>query len=189
MEQINLDHPLVRRTLRTMQLILFALVLGAGSFAIIVLLLVQSGSGPRLGAATSLTPIAGVTAILILPAALWIPGIVARGNRQRIAAGTFRVPEQLSHGVDTTSADALGEAEQLAVSYLPVLLFRATLFEGAALFNTVASLLEQSLLSIGIAATLLVLLATCFPTRNRLGAWVEDQLRRLRSDARRHPDR
>jgi hypothetical protein len=189
MEQINLDHPLVQRTLRTMHVIILALVLGATSFAVIVLLLVQSGNGPQMGTGASLTPIAGVTAILILPAALFIPGIVARGNRQRIAAGTFRVPDQLSHGVDTTLADGLSDAEQLAVSYLPVLLFRAALFEGAALFNTVVYLLEQSLLSIGIAATLLVLLATCFPTRSRLGTWVGGQLRRLRSDAMTRPDR
>ena len=70
----------------------------------------------------------------------------------------------------------------LAQLYQTQLIVGAALLEGAAFFAGIAFMLERDPIAAGMALVLLAVLAARFPTRDRIEAWLEQQLGLLQEE-------
>lgn len=66
---------------------------------------------------------------------------------------------------------------QFVPIYQTSLIIASALLEGAAIFNVIALIIDHQILSLGIAASLIVLMGAGFPTVERVNSWTEEQLR------------
>ena len=62
------------------------------------------------------------------------------------------------------------------------LIIGAAMLEGGAFFAAIAYMLERSPIAAGMALVLLVVLASRFPTRDRIQAWLDHQLGLLQEE-------
>ncbi|NLF68158.1 MAG: hypothetical protein GX575_03785 [Candidatus Anammoximicrobium sp.] len=159
-------------SVRTSQIIVAALSMGVVTYAVAVVFLI-SGDPPLKG--NLLTLLAIVFAGIVYVLGLVIPHFVAAAQRQKIAAGDRTCSPDQRPVPDS-------DAGQLALSYLTKTLVGAALFEGGCFFALTAYLLEARVLSLGVAAVLLLCLLAQFPTQARVEAWIAEQRRRVEDE-------
>ena len=156
----------VEGSVRGMQIIAVALMAGVLLFFGIVLVNTQGNvfgtQNPEL-----VTIIAAGFGILAIINHLIIPAIIAGAQLKQISTGGF---------------SELGEAakvEQICGVYRSQLIIALALLEGAAFFNLVALMIEQSAVALGTVILLLGLMILRFPTRDKVSFWVQDKFREL----------
>jgi hypothetical protein len=157
-------------TVRTLRIIVGALLFGALAFAGVVLFL-QSAVGGNLRGGWLLTLMAAVFALIAIPVRFVYPEWLARANVARVARGESPIPER--------PPEYAGIVWQLLAIYQTRTIIAAALLEGATFFNLIAYLWEGQWPSLAVAGVLMLLMAALFPTRNRLLAWIEAQQERF----------
>ncbi len=145
--------------LRTMQVILTALVSGASIFLVIVLFLRVSGKPPNALPTPILTYVGIPLTAGTLLAHVWVPSLAIKTRRRQLAQG--RGAADVSPWCDLYS-------QQMIIG--------AALLEGTAFFWLISYLLEGSPWSLGIAVLCIGGMALKFPTRPRLERWIDQQL-------------
>ena len=162
----------VRGHVRTMQIICGMLAAGVVTFLVIVLVI----NGPPDAAVQPdvITYVSIGFFLVILMAALIVPGAMLKGQLAQIAGGTWKPPAQLPPEHDVSS-----ESAKLLMAYQMHMIVRLAMFEGAGFFGLVAYLVEGHWLALGVAICALALLLSRFPTRSRLENWAESAQRRM----------
>lgn len=159
----------------TLRIIVGALVQGVLVFLAVAIYLRVTAEG--VGFTTSLAPIS-IAAVVVSLAALFVHPFLARwivtSARHKIAEGTWNPPGGQSPAdsyVDT------GDTGRLLAVYQVKTIVSCAMLEGAALFATIAVLMEGSLICLGIALALAISIAARFPFQQQVATWIEQQLR------------
>ena len=141
---------------RTTQIIIGTLVTGMVVFGGVAM---TSQNEPKQSILTIFA--AGMAAVQIL---MWIviPGII--------------VKSQLALMKDINEAEVMPRLGRIFQIHKIV---GAALLEGAGFFNWVAYMLDRQTLTLGIVGTLIVLLASMFPTLGQFESWVDEKKREL----------
>jgi hypothetical protein len=130
-----------------------------------------------------ITWLAVACAAISLPLSFVLPSQIAAGMRRSVAAGTWMAPTRLDGPGGPLGPDALqSDAAKLAVVYQTYFIVGAAIIEGVAFFATAAYIVEKSPIALGLALLLLGALAVRFPTRTRVGLWIEQQQELLMRD-------
>lgn len=151
-------------SVRTMQIIAAALMMGVLMFLGVVLVVTE---GKLDGHPEMITMIAAGFAFLMLVNHFVIPPIIVKAQlKQAIATGMNQKQD------DEKIQECCGVCQtQLIVGF--------ALLEGAAFFNLVAMMVEHCGASIAVVTLLLLVMVAKFPTRDKVSFWVQDKLREL----------
>jgi hypothetical protein len=156
---------------RTMQIIVAALCMGVMTFAGVVVCGVipaqQANANQNV-----LTLVALAVAVASGVMSVVLRKAVATSNRQKIAAGTWTPsnPQQATPSTDSG---------KLLMGFQTQTIIAGALLEGGCFMALVAYMIERQTVSLGAAAVLLAGLILHFPTRGRVEAWMDDELRRV----------
>ena len=161
----------IGRATVTMQIIVFALVMGVLVFAGIVIFLQKPGEGVD-GEAGVNTIAAACAALVALVATVIVPRILRHSMRQAIAEG-----RPLGSNIPAPVMTELGDVGQLAAVYQTTLIVGAAILESAAFYNLIAYQLEHQTINLVGAAILLTALIFKFPTRSAIENWVTGELK------------
>lgn len=166
--------------LRTLKIIAFALLQGVVVFLVIALF-VRSGKPPMFadpGAslASPITWTALAMAVVGLPLSLVLPGRIAESRRRAVAAGTWTPPAS-NH--PNAPPPPTTDAGRLLLIYQSSWILGSAIAEAVAFFGTIAFFIEGSLPGLLAGLAGLVVLASRFPTRPGVEAWLGDQQMRL----------
>lgn len=163
------SEDLARSTVRTVQIIVGALVTGVLVFAGIAVLQrinrppQQEALLAYLGAGFAATAL-GVRSV--------IGCITAASFRKRIASGSAPIAPSIASGNPT-------DGDRLLLAFQQKTIIESALVEGAAFFVLVTFLTVGQWWSLGISAVLVVVLLVPFPTFDRVENWVKYQLELL----------
>lgn len=184
------EHAVLRGGLRTLQIILVALLVGVVVFSGIVLIAITSVEPPPDDQPRQqlLTPIL-VGLSFAVAGTLWIvANVMLSQARQRIADGTWkpglRKRVQEGEAVGTLSPQAFeeaGNAGRLFQAWMSSTIVRSAGLEAAAFLNLVAAMVERSPIPLVVAGFWALLLAFQVPTSSRLDHWLESELLRVRA--------
>jgi hypothetical protein len=173
------DESLLSSTIRTMQIIIFALTLGLVFFLAIILFIGNhpAPAPPRPGdqpaqASPMISYMAVAVAVVAIPLSLLVPSLVVKTARKQIAQGTWRPPDR---GTGTLPQGALSDTLCFAAVYQTSLIVGAALNEGAAFLALIAYMVEGLPAILGLAVLLIVGVAARFPTRARVEQWIDAQ--------------
>lgn len=177
------DESMLGPQVRTMQVIIGALVMGLVFFLGIVLFLraqqkvVPPGPAPNPAQARAQAqPVISYAAVaftmMALPMSLLIPSVVVKGGRKQIAQGTWTPPVR---GIGTVPPGPLGDTLRLASVYQSALIIGAALNEGPAFFALIAYMIEGLPAILGLAVLLILGVAARFPTLTRVEQWIDAQ--------------
>jgi hypothetical protein len=148
-----------RQRLVTMQIIAGSLVMGVVMFLGVAVFLVSTGRGGP--APNPALPMISYVALAMLvvntPMALVVPRSVTEAGLKRIAAQT--------RGSDPT--------ESLIGLRQSALIISLALLEGCAFTACIGYLVEAEPLALGVAAAVIFMMSTMFPTERSLRAWLE----------------
>jgi hypothetical protein len=162
---------------RTLQIIVAALIVGCGMFMAIVL--VVAGSSSKVADPPVITYIALAMAAGAVAARLIIPGIIVAQARRRILSDAQITAQGQPPARKTRSTEQNNDTSKLIQMFLVKTIVAAAILEGAAFFSLIAHLVEHSPLSLYAAIVLIVALAAHFPTQARVDGWIDDQTRLL----------
>ena len=160
----GLPGPKFEASVRTMQIIALALVIGVLLFLGVVLFTTQGNLNGKPGV---LTMIGAVIGLVMVVNQFVIPGMIVKSQLKQAATPGSR---QIDH------------AEKIAWLlgiYQTQLIVGLALLEGAAFLNLVIMMLERCLGTLGVVGLLLGLILKKFPTRDKVSFWVQDKLRDL----------
>ena len=164
-------HDDAAKTVRTLQIIVAALVAGTLFFLLIALTIAPRGKPPTSPLPISLTLIAAaLVGVGLIARAVVLSGIVTNARRK------------LVNGSDPTEDDAGGDAKYVLSVFQTKTIISGALFEGWAFFATIAYLIEASPIALGLAALLILGVAAHFPTPSGTIAWVERQLEKVQQE-------
>ncbi len=162
---------------RTLQIIVAALASGLGMFFAVVVLIAAAGQKGA-GAGSLLLTYLGIGAAFVaMCVALVLPGVIAAKQRQAIANGNVAVTSQLRHALPPSAE--FRDLGSLVVAYHTRVIIYGSLLEGAGFFNLVAYMIERQTLCLVIAAVLLLMILSQFPTTSRLENWIEGEMRTI----------
>jgi hypothetical protein len=150
---------------RVLQIIVFALAMGASTFLVVVLVM----PAPEQLNETLIWPGVGFGVLQIVLAVV-VPQIILRQQRQAAIKG-----QALVRGPSPTS-----EVANLLSGLQVRRIIAGALLEGAAFFNLVAYMQGRQAVSLAMAAALIASLVTLFPLRSLVEQWVESELRTVR---------
>ncbi len=157
----------VGRLVQPSQLIAAGLMSGALVFAFIAVIVRGGALAARTGMLTLLAAFfAVVTAVASTVAIPIIDGAARR-----------KIPLEASEATEWMAATA-----ELAQAFQMRTILSFALIEGAAFFNLVVVLIDGSILSLGIAAALVALMAIRFPTRLKFVSWLERQVQAAKEE-------
>ena len=161
---------------RTLQIIVGALT--AGSVVFLIVAIVLSGAiAVEAGNTPILTYVALGFAAMVLLARPIVSNIIVATGRSRIAKGTWQPPGgQQANRAMSELLERMGDAGKLVVINQVRTIVAGALLEGAAFLLLVVYLAEHSWISLAVAIVFILTLAMHFPTRQRLIAWIENQL-------------
>ena len=151
-------------TVRVMQIICGALMMGVIWFAAIAIY-IKVGQ-PAAGKVILAYLAAGAAAVCVV-ARLFVPSQIVRDGI--ILLLKARQPEDLSR-------------RDLYPVCQTHMIVACALLEGAAFFNLVSYMVEGQVWTLAIVAALLALMASSFPTLEKVNSWADDQLRQLQLD-------
>jgi hypothetical protein len=161
----QLDQPI-----RTMRIILAALIAGVLFFMGFVLFQRQTGNQPPAPEVPVITFIALANAFVILIVSFILPSLFAASLRRGLA---MRPGEPKARG--TTAGVDASDTVRLCMIWTTRTIIRAALLEGGAFFLLIAYLVEGMEVSIIVAAVFLAGLAWLFPKRAGVDSWIEQQ--------------
>ncbi len=168
--------------LRTLQIIVGALIAGCTAFLVIVL--IQAPGAGAGGGQPLVTYIAIAFAVLALVARVVVLGAITARGRRSIVRGTWRL-SAIQSGRYANFVDRTGDAGKLAMVHQTGTIVAGAILEGATFFLLAAYMLEPQTLSLVVAIALIFGLATHIPTRSRLIHWIEDQVELLGQERQR----
>jgi len=145
------------RVLRTLRLIVAAMILGVAGFAAVVVVLVSRGFPPHA---------AGLGRLLLLAL-----GVLAVAEAQTYATVRALIVRRLRRAAEERGPDHV-PVEDLAGSFNTITLLGAALVEGASLFALVTVLVTGQWVALAAAAVGLLLLLWLLPTHGRFSAFV-----------------
>jgi hypothetical protein len=168
---------------RTLQIIVAAMIMGVLAFLAVVVLLVPQAVVPQGPAGAEAAPnrLGGMQVITLTALFMGATGlvlsymvpilVVARGRSQ--IAREKQVPGGLAEPSPTSQAS---DAGRLLGLYQNQLIMGSALAEGGAFFAAMAYMLERHPAALGVAVVLVGALIARIPTRDRLTAWLDQQL-------------
>ena len=169
---------LVAVRLRTMRIIVLALVAGSTTLAAVAGVIRAQGNAPAPpNPDLPLLLFVGlVLAGMELAVLSFLPRQIVTTGRRQIAQGTW--PAGAVPPGDTTADFLAG----LCAVYQTQLIIRSALLEGLAFYFGIAYLIEGHPASLVAAAVFILLLAWQLPTRDRLERWLGEQQELLRQE-------
>jgi hypothetical protein len=157
---------------RTMQIIVLAMLIGSATAVIILAFLQLQRPAQPADAVPLVTYIALAFTVLTIVLSFVIPAMVIAGARRRIAKGAWQ--PTTSPG-DAVPLPANNTVKLLAI-YHTALIMGAAWLESQTFFLAIAYFREGQILSLVAAGVLIGALAARFPTQARVAAWLERQL-------------
>ena len=165
---------------RTLQIVVGALVTGCLIFGAIVLYLGQVGQLPDGGDGFPLMTYVGMFfACTAMAARVVALKIIESRARKRICEGTWQVPassQQPASPQWVEMVERIGDRGRLSIVLHIRTIVGAAILEGSAFFLLVAYLLDESPLALAVAIVMIVGVALHFPTRSSATHWIENQL-------------
>ncbi len=173
----------VRRALhqhiRSIQIIVAALVVGCLSFLGIVVFVIDAPAQP-VGAGDGLVITLAAVGMAAVNVALrfFLPTAIANAARRKISRGTWKLPAaqpaspKLRDFLETT-----GDAGKLMLVLMARTLLATALLEGAAFLAIIAYMVEGPLFALALAIGLVVGVACHFPSRSSVIRWIASQLK------------
>ncbi len=161
--------------LRTSRIIHGALVLGVLIYGA-VMLTVGGGRNPPAPGPIPLSWILGAVAASVLMMSYIFPGFVANALRKSIAMGKF------GGGPPGVPHEGIKDADRLAFAFQTTRIIGWAMAEGAAFLSLVNYMITRDVIGLALAGISVVVLLSRFVTRDRLDAWVSDQLRLLEDE-------
>jgi hypothetical protein len=180
---VSEDPGVIDGVTRTLQIIIFALVMGLVFFLGIVVFLrlqVKPGALPAAAAAPALpviTVVAFTVAATLVPLSLLLPRLVSDSACKKLAAGAWAPPQKRAGDPAST-----GDVASLAQIYVSQKIVGAALNEGPAFLALIAYMIEGNLAALALAVALIVGVALRFPQRAAVEQWIDDRLVRLQMD-------
>jgi hypothetical protein len=173
----------LEQPVRVLQIIVAAMAMGVLTFLAIVVLLVPraivpegpagaGGQGINLGGMQIITLAALFMGASALVLSNMVPALVVARGRSQIAREKL-VPDDPSKLPPIAQPT---DAGRLLALYQNQLIIGAALAEGGAFFSVIAYMLERHPVALGLAIVLLGSLLIKFPTRDRVAAWLDQQL-------------
>lgn len=165
------ERNVVDGMLRTLQIIIAAMVLGLGAYLAVVLL--QHAAPAK--QSTNLALMAVAMTVSCGVAAIIVPRVIAAKQRQALVDRELTpLPGTPASSVNTREAGAL------LADYQVRQIIMGALLEGPGFFNVTAYQMEREAYTLGIVVAILIALAMLIPTRGRVERWLEDELRTVR---------
>lgn len=159
-----------RSRVRTLQIVVAAMALGALVFLLAGFFLPHEESAPFPKLILTYVSLAyGLIAVLGYVA---VPGVLTAPGRKRIARSAHH------HSGDESPPETLSasDARRLLALFAEVLIIRCAMVEGGALLAGLAYLIERQGFAFLVAAWMILLLVVQIPTATRVQRWVEEQL-------------
>lgn len=153
---------------KTMQIIVGALVLGVLNFMGVVVFFIRppaKGPPPDQLLLTYLSIGFAVAAVLL---SIIVPSVLAGAMRK--SAFTSASQPDRSHSKEDANFGPLVQR------YQTLLIIRCAILEGAIFFCLVAHIIERHKITLAAAGVLLFIMVTQFPTRSRVEDWAENEL-------------
>jgi len=167
------EHPVLLKGLKTLQIIVGAMLAGILIFSLILMFGVKPPEKePAEGALPLTWLLIGFGAIEVVMV-LVLRGVLLGNVRRNIAAGSWTAPGGVS------AYGAAGDAGKIFHSYQVATIVTAAGMEAGALMSLVAYLLEGQPAALIAAGVFGLLLALQMPTRGRLDHLLESELLRL----------
>ena len=162
---------------RTLQIIVAAMVAGCCAFMAVLLVVVGVPGNPPRTSDVAYVMLA-VAAAMVL-ARVIVPRIVVAQARRKIREGTWTAPKSNLPAAFGDTVWQNSDAGKLAIVLMTQTIVAAAILEGATFLLLVTYLIEHSPLCLGLAVVLLVALAAHFPTVSSCSTWIDEQLRLL----------
>lgn len=177
------DSEALEPIVRTLQVIIAALVLGLVTFgAMVVLLFPRPIVAPAAdGAAAAPFEVGGMQVITLAALCMGladlvlsqiVPALATARGRSQIAREKLVTKDPAKLSPTALASDA----GRLLAIYQSQTILGAALAEGGAFFALIAFMLERHWAALGLAVVLAVVVAYHFPTRDRLAGWLDRQL-------------
>lgn len=168
-------HPTIGfdSTVRTLSIIVAAMLLGVIALAVITALVPLPDGMGGAGGTPVLSYVAGAVGLLALATGPLLGTVITTAGRRRLeaASNTKRDP---TASPATTSPSA---ETTMIQTYLAKTIVTAAVFEGGALLAFIAQWIEQTRWPAAVGVVLALVLALQFPTRDRARRWVDRQMR------------
>jgi hypothetical protein len=166
------EREFLGRATTTVQIIVGALAAGVVAFAIVALAIAPRQAAPP-AAQSLLTYMSLAMAIVAVIAAMVVPRIVVRNQRQAILGGTPTLRAGSIGGPPLPEAEH--EFGPLVAGYQTALIVRSAILEGAAFFCLISYVIEGQALSLIGAGVLLLFLLSGFPTESRIEDAIQNE--------------
>ncbi|MBC7816312.1 MAG: hypothetical protein IAG10_05410 [Planctomycetaceae bacterium] len=157
------------KVLRIMQIIAGALMAGVVSFGVIDTMIVLNRQQPPLPVTDPSVLVGLFFGSVCVVVRFVIGSIISK-------SGVARIADIARAGTSTGAKELLGRLLGVAQTRMIV---EDAMLEGAAFCNLVMFIISGSMVSATFVVVLIVLMAMNFPTRLKLGRWLEDQQRNL----------
>jgi len=158
----------VLQLVRTLRIIVFALIAGVSVFLMFVLFTRQPA-----GEWNILTTMGLVLASMGVIASIVVPRIAASGMARSIGQGTWSNAQGFTPSTDEG---------KLAMGYQTTTIIAAALLEGPAFLNTFAYLQDGHVISLGVVALMIVGMLTLVPTESRVVNWIDEKMRIIKDE-------
>lgn len=165
LEETQADQERMQKTLRTLQIIVLALMLGVVTFFVISLIVSQTREPRAPGTQPLLSWLACGFFALQIPIWWFLPPVIARNQIAGIAQGKWP-PAGMQ--VDSDS-----DVAKLLAVYQTGTIISAALMEGVAFFGLIAFLVEGEMIALVAAGGAFLFLGATFPTQVKLRQWLE----------------
>jgi hypothetical protein len=167
---INACECLTPQSLRVLQIIAGALLLGVILFLAIVFYLLAQNQGQSLAPQEDL-PVVTLVAVALMalwaPLAFAVPSKMTKMQLRQILAGKWTNPPLLPSSTQPTGGALLWAVHQNAM------IVGLALLEGSAFLGCIAYLLEAQAIALGVVGAAIVLMLCRFPTEARVRTWLE----------------
>ena len=168
------EHPVLLKGLKTLQIIVGALLVGVVIFSLILMFGVKPPEKESAEGALPLTWLLIGFGVMSAGMMLVLRGVLLGNARRNIAAGSWTAPGGVS------AYGAAGDAGKLFHSYQMATIVTAAGMEGGALLSLMAYLIEGKPAALVAAGGFGLLLALQMPTQGRLDQWLEGELLKLK---------
>ncbi len=166
------DEQVLIKSLRMMQIIAAALVIGLVNTCLIAILFISPKPvppNPQADAVPVLTAIAVAAFVALVPLSFLLPRLIAKKYVGRIVTGNWQPAQNADPVWSTTIFGQLLSTRQAAS------IVGLALLEGVGFLACVACMIEHRMIVMAVAAAIVVLMLLRFPTANKLRSWIAQQ--------------
>jgi hypothetical protein len=167
----NSQRDFVRRSVRTMQIIVGALAGGVLLFLVIVVFLATANVRHQMGQPIITYAAIGM-AVAVIVGWLIVPAVIAAQMKKSVIEKSSGQPDPRA---PVANAD-LGDVPPLVAIFQTRTIIAAALLEGAAFFACIAYMLERQPIALAAVGVLLLLILSQMPTVGRVESWLETEL-------------